>query len=345
LIWAWKDEEMHALFSRGALLKLGNARLRCQALAFQAAGAIGGWAASALQHTHWREAPLSRTLARSITTAGSMVGKLPREVREQLEFRPFRDFCLFNAELEAASKMSWERIVQTTENGMDFSAEAINDFRRVVHDEERHRRVFVVLADALNQHDELAAGFTAERLAEQIAQAGEFYLPGHRRGKLPVDNPLGSGGRVCCYEGKSPDEKIILFRQVLQDAGLLEQLKARAQFLNKRVDELHVAIKPTFMLGYNRRDVSTITDPALLSELAAFLREAGCHDVSVIEAPNIYDHFFRNRSVANVASYFQIWFLRFRRRNIRALLGLRLRPGRATSRQHGGAAGPSERLP
>jgi uncharacterized protein (DUF362 family) len=312
LIWAWKDEEMHALFSRGALLKLGNARLQGQALACQAAGALGGWAASALQHTRWSEAPLSRALAVGITTAGSLIGKIPREVREHLDFGPFRDFCLFNAELESASKMSWERIVQATGNAGEFSDEAINDFRRVVNDEERHRRVFVVIAEALNERDELAPGYSAERLAEQIAQAGEFYLPGHRRGKSPVDNPLGSGGRVCCGEGRSSGEKIALFRQVLHNAGLREVLKARAQFLHKALPELSVVIKPTFMLGYNRRDVSTITDPTLLSELAAFVREAGCRDVAVIEAPNIYDRFYHNRSVAEVAAYFEISSPHFR---------------------------------
>ena len=312
LIWAWKDEEMHALFSRGAILKLGSARLRCQSLACQAAGAIGGWAASALQHTRWREAPLSRLLARGITTAGALLGKLPKEVRDHLEFRPFRDFCLFNAELEAASKMSWQRIVQVTEDGREFPVEAVNDFRRVVSDEERHQRVFVVLAEALNERDEFTPGFTVERLAEQIAEAGEFYLPGHRRGKSPVDNPQGSGGRVYCYQGKSLDEKLALFRRVLHDAGLHEQLEARAKFLGKPVRELRVAIKPTFMLGYNRRDASTITDPALLNELAAFLRESGCVDVAVIEAPNIYDRFFGHRSVANVATYFEIQSPHFR---------------------------------
>src|SRR5687768_12332652 len=28
LVWAWKDEEMHAIYIRGAILKLGNPTLR-----------------------------------------------------------------------------------------------------------------------------------------------------------------------------------------------------------------------------------------------------------------------------------------------------------------------------
>jgi hypothetical protein len=60
------------------------------------------------------------------------------------------------------------------------------------------------------------------------------------------------------------------------------------------------------MLGYHRKDRSMVTDPDLLEELAAFLRNLGCADVAVVEAPNIYDQFYRNRSVREVAAYFGI---------------------------------------
>src|SRR5262249_56384029 len=42
LVWAWKDEEMHAIYIRGALLKLGNRFLQMQALLRQTAGSVGG---------------------------------------------------------------------------------------------------------------------------------------------------------------------------------------------------------------------------------------------------------------------------------------------------------------
>ena len=46
LIWAWKDEEMHSIYIRGAILKLGDVLLRIQAFARQTAGSVGGvqWA-------------------------------------------------------------------------------------------------------------------------------------------------------------------------------------------------------------------------------------------------------------------------------------------------------------
>src|SRR5262245_24294327 len=43
LLWAWKDEQMHAIYLRGAILKLGSRRLKLLAFMNQFAGAIGGW--------------------------------------------------------------------------------------------------------------------------------------------------------------------------------------------------------------------------------------------------------------------------------------------------------------
>ena len=43
LLWAWKDEAMHAIYIRGAILKLGRPLLRLRAFLKQAAGAVAGW--------------------------------------------------------------------------------------------------------------------------------------------------------------------------------------------------------------------------------------------------------------------------------------------------------------
>jgi uncharacterized protein (DUF362 family) len=67
-----------------------------------------------------------------------------------------------------------------------------------------------------------------------------------------------------------------------------------------------VAIKPTFMLGYDRHDTSIITDPILLDALALHLRQAGCADIAVVESRNIYDRFYHSRTVKDVAEYFAI---------------------------------------
>jgi len=66
------------------------------------------------------------------------------------------------------------------------------------------------------------------------------------------------------------------------------------------------------MLGYDRKDLSVITDPLLIAELARYIFELGCTDVAVVEVPNLYDRFYRNRSVADVARYFHIESPHFR---------------------------------
>src|SRR5262245_6616114 len=107
LTWAWKDEEMHAIYIRGALLKLARPVLRATTFARQMAGALGGWAASVRQHVRWREAPLSRAAATLVTWAGIVMGRVPREVRQHLRYGSFRDFCRYNVEAERTAALCW----------------------------------------------------------------------------------------------------------------------------------------------------------------------------------------------------------------------------------------------
>jgi hypothetical protein len=131
LVWIWKDEEMHSLYIRGAILRLGSLRLRVQAFVAQAAGGVGGWASSVLQHSRWRSAPVSRSVAWAAATIGNLFGKLPQEVRQHIKYGPFRDFCRFNIQAERTAAMCWRRIVDLSRNQADFSTSLIDDFRRV----------------------------------------------------------------------------------------------------------------------------------------------------------------------------------------------------------------------
>src|SRR5262249_32081618 len=70
LLWIWKDEEMHAIYIRGAIFKIGAFPLRARALLRQLAGALGGWSTSVRQHVRWSDAPLSRTVATFLTLTG-----------------------------------------------------------------------------------------------------------------------------------------------------------------------------------------------------------------------------------------------------------------------------------
>jgi len=311
LLWIWKDEEMHAIYIRGAIFKVGAFPLRAQALFRQLAGALGGWSTSVRQHVRWSDAPLSRTVATLLTWTGSLTGKVPSDVRQHLRYGSFRDFCLFNVDAEKTAWLCWQRIIELT-NGQPFMLPSlIDDFRRIMEDEDRHRQIFEILAAALDDNDQLVPGETADSLAQSIRAVGEYFAPRALRSRRVVENALGSGGRVEVVQGQAPAEKLSLFRALL-DGHLRDLLRARAVSLGKPLSEFRVAIKPAFMMGYDRRDRSMITDRELLDELAAFLRECGCNDVCVVEGRNLYDQFYDNRSVLNVARYFDISSPHFR---------------------------------
>ena len=306
LMWVWRDEEMHAIYVRGALLKLGNLPLRVNTFAHQIAGAIAGWATSVNQHARWTEAPISRGGATIITAAGSVLGKVPRSVRKHLVYGPFRDFCLFNVDAERTAWLCWKRMADIAERIPELPSSVVPDFRRVQTDEDRHGAIFQILAESLTPNDGLAEGTSAETLSQRIGEVGEFFLPRSRRQSFVRRNPLGSGGKVWVQEGSNLAEKLDLFRRILDESRLAVRLRNRAEELGKSIHDVSVAIKPTFMLGYDRRDSSVITDPALIDALARYLREVGCADVAVIEARNIYDQFFHRRTVREVADYFEI---------------------------------------
>src|SRR5205814_2011459 len=220
MVWIWKDEEMHAIYIRGAIFKVGNSRLRIQSFLRQAAGGVAGWATSVLQHARWVQAPFSRALAASIAAAGSLFGKVPSDVKRHLRYGSFRDFCRFNIDAEKTARLCWERLVELAKGQPDLGVALIADFKRVVEDEGRHGRIFEILAVALDERDRLAGGETVGALLEKIRAVGEHFLPRSRRLGIP--------------------------------------------------------------------------------------------DVAVIEGRNIYDHFYRNRAVRQVAEYFDIRSPHFR---------------------------------
>jgi len=168
-------------------------------------------------------------------------------------------------------------------------------------DEDRHAQVFATLARALDEEDRLVAGETASTLADKIASISPFFLPAARRGQTRPDPP-----RIWVAPGRSAAEKRTVFFQLLESCDLRDRLLQRAEALGKNLSDLRVAVKATFMIGYHRKDRSPITDPELIAAFAERLRELGVADVVVIEAPTIYDRFYRNRSVREVARYFGI---------------------------------------
>lgn len=304
LIWAWRDEEMHSIYIRGALLKYGGLLLRLRTFAQQIGGLVGGWAGSVRQHVPWSRAPFSRTGATCVTWLGAVTGKVPEDVRKYLNYGPFRDFCAFNVDAEKTARLCYERMIALARETPELGKELAQDFVRVRDDEDRHAQIFEILAGALDEKDRLMDGETEASLTRKIEEVGEYFLPRALRRHTVANNKIGSGGRVFAFEGNSVEEKCGVFDRLLEESGLVKKLRSRAAALGKQPGDLRIVIKPSFMLGYARKDRAIITDVELLRELANYLRERGYENAVLVESANIYDQFFEHRSVAEVAAYF-----------------------------------------
>jgi uncharacterized protein (DUF362 family) len=304
LVWAWKDEQMHAIYLRGAIVRMGSRLLHLRAFLKQIMGAAGGWAGSVRQHVPWSQAPFSHVLATVITWTGALTGQVPRDVRDYLRYRPFRDFCIFNIDAEKTAALCYERMLELIPLLPALPPTLPNDIRRVWEDEERHARIFEIVAEALDDQDRLAPGETAATLVTKIAAAGEYFLPRSFRGSGERSNRLDHLIRVWVRQGTSATEKLPFFRHLLDETRLPEQIAHRAQALGKSTRDLRIAIKASFMLGYQRKDRSVITDPELVDALARYLQEQGCREIAVVEARNLYDRFYAHRMVHDVAAYF-----------------------------------------
>jgi uncharacterized protein (DUF362 family) len=256
------------------------------------------------QHVPWSKAPISRGGATFVTWLGALTGKVPEDVRKYLNYGPFREFCVFNVDAEKTASLCYERMIALAQEAPELGRELAQDFVRVRDDEDRHAQIFEILANALDEKDRLVAGETEESLTRKIEEVGEYFLPRTLRKQTVANSKIGSGGRVFAFEGKSAEEKCGVFRRLLDESGLAEKLRERAAALGKQAADLRIVIKPSFMLGYARKDQSIITDPELLRELADFLRERGFGNAVLVESANIYDQFFEHRSVAEVAAYF-----------------------------------------
>src|SRR6266404_6831493 len=172
LIWAWRDEEMHTIYIRGALLKVGYPLLRWKTFGQQLGGLVGGWAGSVRQHVRWPSAPVSCAIATGVTWLGALTGKLPDGVRQHLNYGPFRDLCLFNVDAEKTASLCYQRMIALAEKTPALGRELADDFVRVREDEDRPARIFEIIAEALDEQNQLAAHESEETLAEKITEVG-----------------------------------------------------------------------------------------------------------------------------------------------------------------------------
>ncbi len=116
--------------------------------------------------------------------------------------------------------------------------------------------------------------------------------------------PIESKEKVTVAAIRDPDAHVAL-RRALQESGFCQTIEQARLATGKAKDQFFVVLKPNFMFAYNKHDASTYTDPALVEDVVALLRNEGYRRIAVVEAQSTYGQYFANRSVREVASYLE----------------------------------------
>jgi hypothetical protein len=292
LEWAWKDEGTHADYLRGWLLRSGHPEPALLIFAYQVEGAISGWVTAARQNDRPEDEPTRTAAAGALLAAARLVGRIPPLLAKELHRATFQQYCRLNAALERSAEMGYERAIELS---TDAAERAV--FDRIRLDENCHSRAFAILSEAFDG-DRLADGVTAEKLAADLAAVNPWFVPGDLRRTAGDRSAFGTNAPVFVRRGRAGEMSTVL-AQTLDDAGLGTLIEERVTPGNGLV-----AIRASYMLGYDRRDRSNINDPAVIEAVAAYARRHGATDVAVLEAPTVYGLYFGGRGVAEVAEYF-----------------------------------------
>jgi hypothetical protein len=289
LRWAWTEEQLHAQYIRGVLLRTHRPAPLVVILGRQAIGAISGWVTSTRHHDTAGDSRLRRLASSALVRTARLTGRIDPLLAEELHATTFERYCRLNVVLERTAERSYRRAVE-----LALDEEEAATFRRIEEEEGCHARLFAAFAAALTPQDTMATD--VEDLRRAVALVGQAYLPaGDRAGGswAPAGRPqpVVLRGPVA----RASDRHAVL-RATLDAAGIGDVLRAATGRT--------VAIRTSFMLGYDRRDPTTVVDRGSLRTLAAYCREQGAEQVWVLDGPTAYDRFFANRSVAEVARYF-----------------------------------------
>jgi uncharacterized protein (DUF362 family) len=99
------------------------------------------------------------------------------------------------------------------------------------------------------------------------------------------------------------EDKFRALDQVLEKTGFYEILERKWNGTGKKKEDFLIAVKPNFMMTYNKIDESTYTDPELVEYLLNELYKRDYTRLALVESRNIYGLYFEKREVKEVAKY------------------------------------------
>ncbi len=303
LVWIWKDEQLHAEYLRGELLRAPGLLSTAVVYGRQLQGALSGWTSATSNLRSARTAPFRAGAAGILVAVAGFTGQVPPLLRRELRYQTFHRYCQLNVALEASAELAYRRLVELSDD-----PEERRTIDRIREDEARHAAAFRVLADVLTDDDRLVDSASIDDLVARMAAISVWFVPVHLRpevvesmakpGRPPVRDrrprSFASRRSVVVGHGRNDSEKAAVLEDCLDRAGLSEMAAGVSS----------AAIRASFMLGYDRQDRSNVNDPEMVDLVARYLRRRGVRDVAVLEAPTVYGNDYANRSVADVASYF-----------------------------------------
>jgi len=132
----------------------------------------------------WKDAPISHALASFITWTGYLSGQVPPEVHEHLNYALLP--AVLSVQTWTRKKQPacvWSRLSELAQHDPAMPANLVSDFRRVQADEERHRKVFEILAGGFRrQATSLRRVKSEDSLTRKIGKVSEFFLARRQRG-------------------------------------------------------------------------------------------------------------------------------------------------------------------
>ena len=116
LVWIWKDEQMHAEYLRGELLRLGGLGSSAVVYGHQIQGAISGWTSATSNHRRLRTAPFRAGAASVLISIAAALGRIPPALRGELRYQTFRRYCELNIALESSAELAYRRLIELTDS-------------------------------------------------------------------------------------------------------------------------------------------------------------------------------------------------------------------------------------
>ncbi len=99
------------------------------------------------------------------------------------------------------------------------------------------------------------------------------------------------------------ENKFKALDRVLGETDFYDILERKWKNSGKEKEDFLIAVKPNFMMTYNKIDESTYTDPELVEHLLDELHDREYTNLALVESRNTYGLYFDKRGVAEVARY------------------------------------------